>query len=136
MPRLLRLASLGYRQSAALQVGFLTAIWAGSQLLATALRIPLPPGVVGFFLVIFCLRQRWLSPRWFQKGASGLLNHLTLFFVPAMVSLIGRPELLGPLGLKLLLAVVVGTLLVMATTALVIDLSLGRARTEPPAPSS
>ena len=119
-----RIAWLAYRKSAPLQVALLVALWIACQAVGTLLRIPLPAGVLGFFLVLFCLKSKWLSPGWFHKGASGLLDHLTLLFVPAMVSLIGQPELLGSLGLKLLLAVVVGTLFVMASTALVIDFAL------------
>ena len=120
------LALRAYRESSTLQIAALAALWCGCQAVTTALRIPLPSGVVGFFLLMLFLTTKWITPAWFDKGASDLHNHLTLFFIPAMVSLVGRPELLGPLGLKLLAAVVVGTLLVMTSTALVMELGFRR----------
>ncbi len=120
----LRKLGLVYRKSALLQVALLIALWGGCQAAVTATRLPLPAGVLGFFVLVLGLQRRWIAPALFHRGAAGLLDHLSLFFVPAMVALIGKPELFGTLGLKLLLAVVVGTLLVMGSTVLVIDLWL------------
>jgi len=119
-----RKLGLLYRKSALLQVALLIALWGGCQAVVTATRLPLPAGVLGFFLLVLGLQRRWIAPALFHRGAAGLLDHLSLFFVPAMVALIGKPELFGTLGLKLLLAVVVGTLLVMGSTVLVVDLWL------------
>ncbi|HEY8965207.1 MAG TPA: CidA/LrgA family protein [Candidatus Methylacidiphilales bacterium] len=129
MENAFRHARVAYRRGALgalLQLLVLVVLWEGCQRVVTACRLPLPAGVVGFFLLALALHLRWLSPGWVGRGANGLLNNLTLFFVPAMVALVSRRELMGVLGLKLLAAVVAGTLLVMATTACVIDYSLHR----------
>ncbi|MNL56483.1 holin-like protein [compost metagenome] len=57
-----------------------------------------------------------------QRGASWLLGEMLLFFVPAVMSLLDHREFLGLLGLKLLVVILLGTALVMAGTALTIDL--------------
>jgi len=57
-----------------------------------------------------------------SRGAGWLLAEMLLFFVPAAMIVIQNPQLFGTLGLKLLLVIVVGTVLVMAATALTIDL--------------
>lgn len=84
--------------------------------------VPIPGGMMGFFLLVTCLFKRIVSPLWLKRGAASLLDHIMLFFVPAMVALAGRPELLGLLGLKLLLAVILGTVFVMVATALIVDI--------------
>lgn len=99
--------------------------------LVAAASIPLPGGVIGFIVLVACLYGGAVSPKWFSKGASGLLDHLALFFVPAMVALVGRSELVGLLGVKLLLVVLTGTILVMGGTALIVEIGFRwRARFE------
>ena len=56
-----------------------------------------------------------------SKGAGWLLAEMLLFFVPAAMILMQNPQMFGLLGLKLLAIIVVGTILVMAATALTID---------------
>ncbi len=68
------------------------------------------------------LERKILPLDWLEHGADGLLNHLMLFFVPAMLALVDHPELLSPLGLKLVAAVVISTIIVMVGTACVVEL--------------
>jgi holin-like protein len=122
---------IAFKQHALLQIGILVAAWAGGEWLVSRADIPLPGGVIGFAVLVTCLYGGVVSPRWFAKGASGLLDHLALFFVPAMVALVGRPELFGILGVKLLLIVCMGTILVMGGTALIVEIGFRwRARFE------
>lgn len=104
-----------------LQIGGLIVIWAAAETLASATGLPLPGSVVGLLGVWLLLESRLLSPAWIERGADGLLDHLMLFFVPAMLALVEHPELLSLLGLKLLAAVLLGTLLVMTGTALIVE---------------
>lgn len=120
----MRQLKVAVRRSAILQAGILIGAWMVCEAVVILAGIPLPGGVVGFFLLAFCLLSGRLSPVWLARGASGLLNHLVLFFVPAMVALVGRPELFGALGVKLFLAIILGTLAVMASTALIVELGV------------
>jgi holin-like protein len=112
------------RRNAVLQVGVLVVAWMGCEAIVALAGIPLPGGVVGFFLLVFGLLSGLVSSAWLARGASGLLNHLVLFFVPAMVALVGRPELFGALGVKLFLVIAFGTMAVMASTALIVELGM------------
>jgi len=56
------------------------------------------------------------------------LAEMLLFFIPAVPAVLDHQEFLGPLGLKLLAAVLAGTLLVMGGTALTVDLCCRLAR--------
>ena len=106
------------------QVALVVAIWALANWLTTAMRLPLPSGIVGLALLLALLFSRCASPRIVAKGANWLLAEMLLFFVPAAMILMQDPEMLGWLGLKLLLVVGIGTILVMASTALTVELML------------
>ena len=126
-----RRIQIAIRRHAILQIGVLVGAWAIGEWLVAKAGIPLPGGVIGFLVLAACLFGGAVSPKWFSKGASGLLDHLALFFVPAMVALVGRSELMGSLGIKLLLIVLTGTVLVMGGTALIVEIGFRwRARLE------
>jgi holin-like protein len=95
--------------------------WLG-QAVAQLLGLPVPGGVIGMAIVLALLATRRLRVRNVRRGASWLLGEMLLFFVPAVMSLLDHREFLGVLGLKLLAVILLGTALVMAGTALTIDL--------------
>ncbi|PTY02124.1 CidA/LrgA family protein [Opitutaceae bacterium EW11] len=104
-----------------IQLAALIVLSAGANALTRVLGLPVPGSIVGLFLLLGLLLSGAVPVAWFSQGARGLLDHLMLFFVPAMLGLVDHPELVGPLGFKLLLAVFVGTPAVMVGTALVVE---------------
>lgn len=104
-----------------LQAAAIIVFWMVADGVASAQRWPIPGSVVGLALLWVVLDRGWLPAAWIEQGADGLLEHLMLFFVPAMLALVDHPEFLSLLGVKLLAAVVVGTLIVMCGTALVVE---------------
>lgn len=105
-----------------LQVGLIALFSAAGQGLAAALGLPVPGGVIGLGLVFLLLASGWLRVHTVRRGARLLIGEMLLFFVPAVMSLLDHGEFLGVLGLKLLATIALGTVLVMAGTALTIDL--------------
>ncbi|WP_159995866.1 CidA/LrgA family protein [Roseomonas sp. 18066] len=126
MPRLGRLLRMQLHRSAAAQVALLTALWWGASQLGALARLPLPGSILGMLLLLGLVGGGVLPVRWIRQGASLLLGHLVLFLIPPMLALIEHPDLLSLVGLKLLGAILLGTLVVMAGTAKVIDLCLAR----------
>ncbi|WP_251863860.1 CidA/LrgA family protein [Achromobacter sp. Marseille-Q4962] len=120
--RFLLLARSALRRSRLLQISLIVAFSLVGQAVAAATGLPVPGGVIGMALVLVLLATRRLRVRNVHRGASWLLGEMLLFFVPAVMSLLDHREFLGMLGLKLLLAIVLGTALVMTGTALTIDL--------------
>ena len=106
------------------QAGLIIGLWMLMDRMTSYFHIPLPGSVVGLLLLWFVLDAGLLKSAWLERGADSLMEHLMLFFVPAMLSLVDHRELFSLLGLKLLAAVLVGTLLVMASTALVMEFGL------------
>lgn len=108
------------------QVIIILAIWALCDLAARRLALPIPGGVIGLGALLLALETRLVSVRLFHRGAAGLLTHLILFFVPAMLAVVNHRELLSLTGLKLLTAVFLGTPLVMLGTAAVVEIAYRR----------
>lgn len=112
------------RRNRWVQVGLLIALWLLADRLTAHFHVPIPGSVVGLLAMWAVLETKLVSSVWFERGADSLLDHLMLFFVPAMLGLVDHRELMSLLGLKLLAAILAGTLLVMAGTALVVELGL------------
>jgi holin-like protein len=110
------------RRSRLLQIVLITLFSLLGQMLANAAGLPVPGGVIGMALVLALLASGLLRVRNVHRGASWLLGEMLLFFVPAVMSLLDHREFLGVLGAKLLAVILLGTALVMAGTALTIDL--------------
>ncbi|MCM0754535.1 CidA/LrgA family protein [Desulfovibrio aminophilus] len=113
---------LAVRHSRLLQIGLLAGFWALGELIARAARLPIPGGVLGLVLVLLLLVTGRLHAASLRRGADWLLAEMLLFFIPAVPAVLDHREFLGVLGLKLLAAVLAGTLLVMGGTALTVDL--------------
>lgn len=109
------------RGNRALQVLLLLAIWGAGELLVRLAHLPLPGSIAGFALLLALLGFRTIDPREVEKGAGLLLAEMLLFFVPAVVAVVDHPEWLGPLGVRLLAAIVAGTVLVMLVTGAVVE---------------
>ena len=122
LPRTPLVLRLALRRSRVLQVALIVLFALLGQVLAKALGLPVPGGVIGMALVLALLATRRLRVRNVHRGASWLLAEMLLFFVPAVMSLLDHREFLGMLGVKLLVVILLGTALVMAGTALTIDL--------------
>ncbi|WP_009958498.1 CidA/LrgA family protein [Verrucomicrobium spinosum] len=107
-----------------LQCLVLVAFWLAGEMIVKALHLPVPGSVLGFFGLLSCLLFRWIPVSWVQYGSTGMLKHLSLFFVPAMLAVVKYKELVSLDGVKLVLATIAGTLTVMIGTALVVEASL------------
>jgi holin-like protein len=104
------------------QIVLVFGFWLVGQAVANWSGLPIPGGVVGMLLVLALLSAGWLHAGSLRRGANWYLAQMLLFFTPAVAAVREHPEFLGVLGLKLLTAIVAGTLVVMVATALSIEL--------------
>ncbi len=111
-----------------LQVGAIVGLWWLCDALARLLMLAVPSGVLGMIVLLAFLASGRLHTRSLDKGADWLIAEMLLFFVPAVMVLIDMPQMLGWLGLKLLIAVVAGTTVAMLTTAFTVHVSMLWAR--------
>lgn len=111
-------------RSRLLQIGTLIAFWAFGTGVVMWLDLPVPGGIIGLAMVLVLLALGWLRLRLVRRGAYWLLGEMLLFFAPAMVVVLDHPEFAGLVGLKVIFVIIAGTVMVMAGTALTVDLFL------------
>jgi holin-like protein len=114
-----------------LQVALLAAFWLLGQAFVRWAHLPLPGAIAGMLAVLALLASGRLELSSIRAGAHWFLSDMLLFFVPAVVAVLDHRELLGWLGLKALLVILVGTVIVMGTTALVVELTARPAPVRP-----
>lgn len=111
-----------FRTSSLLQILLIVSFWQAGEVIVHLTGLPVPGAVAGLFLMLILLAKNLLSPSNLQRGSRWFLAQLVLFLLPSVLSLLDHPEFLGLLGLKILAAILFGTLSVMVVTALVVDL--------------
>jgi len=87
----------------------------------SAAGIPIPGPVVGMVLLFLFLLARGSVPEQLANVSSGLLNNLSLMFVPAGVGVMVHFKVLGSDALPISVALVISTLLTIAVTALLMS---------------
>ncbi|MEQ5802226.1 CidA/LrgA family protein [Halomonas sp. H10-9-1] len=91
------------------------------ELLARGLTLPIPGPVIGMVILLVGLMVRGKVPTSLRLTGEGLLNYLTLLFVPAGVGLMVHFALIGRDLLPILVTLVVSTALTLAATAWALD---------------
>ncbi len=119
------------------QVAALLAVWFAADWLTRKLGWSISPGVLGLLAVLGVLLTGRGKVDWVKDGANWLLGELVLFFIPCVVAVVNYLPLFRREGVQLVIAVTVGTVLVMAATALAVhagcrlERRLARLRGEP-----
>lgn len=103
------------------QVALLAAIWWLADIAVRTLHIPLPANLAGMLMLLLLIVLGVVRPHWFRDGANWLLAEMLLFFVPAVVAVVNYKQMLLSEGWRIGVVVVVSTILVLGTTALVVD---------------
>ena len=103
------------------QIALLAAIWLLADIAVRTLHLPLPANLTGMLLLLVCILLGVVKAQWFSAGARWLLAEMLLFFVPAVVAVVNYQELLLQEGWRIMVVLVTSTVLVLGTTALVVD---------------
>lgn len=82
-----------------------------------ALGLPLPGPVLGLVLLVVCCWVRPALSGMLRPAATGLLGHLSLFFVPAGVGVIAHMPTLQEFGLPLAATLILSTVAAIAAGA-------------------
>jgi holin-like protein len=118
------------RENRLFQALLILMFWLVGETLVRVTGLALPGAVVGMFLLLALLASKRLHIRTVRRGARWYLAEMLLFFIPAVPAVLDHPEFLGLLGLKILVVIVVGSLMIMIVTAAVIDLCYRFSSTE------
>ena len=103
------------------QIALLAAIWLLADIAVRTLHLPLPANLTGMLLLLVCILLGVVKAQWFSAGARWLLAEMLLFFVPAVVAVVNYQELLLQEGWRIMVVLINSTVLVLGTTALVVD---------------
>ncbi|MGL5812915.1 MAG: CidA/LrgA family protein [Aeromonas sp.] len=103
------------------QIVLLAGIWLLADTAVRTLHLPLPANLTGMLLLLACILLGVVKAQWFSAGARWLLAEMLLFFVPAVVAVVNYQDLLLEEGWRIMLVLVISTILVLGTTALVVD---------------
>lgn len=102
-------------------LGFLTILLL-CQLVGTAIQdasgMPIPGPVIGMFLLFVGLLIRGKVPDELSRVSRGLLDNLSLLFVPAGVGIMQQWTLIGQEWMPISVSVIGSTLITIAITAL------------------
>ncbi|MFK8075255.1 MAG: CidA/LrgA family protein [Granulosicoccus sp.] len=88
----------------------------------SAAAVPVPGPVVGMILLFVFLLIKGSVPEQLANVSSGLLNNLSLMFVPAGVGVMVHFEVLGNDALPISVALIASTLITIAVTAVLMNL--------------
>lgn len=99
-------------------LALLLAYQLAGEVIRVAFALPVPGPVIGMLLLFASLMLRGgPAPSNLRETAQGLLQHLSLLFVPAGTGVMLHLERIKDEGLPILVALVVSTLLGLAVTA-------------------
>lgn len=103
------------------------------EIIAHIFALPVPGPVIGMVLLFVTLLLRGGASAHLRQTASGILQHLSLLFIPAGSGVILYAGLIRNEWLALGMALVISTVLALALTALVLK---WRLRQRPPRPAA
>lgn len=104
------------------QVAAIVVFWFACDQLSRRCQWPVPGSVLALGLLLALLLAGVVPAAGLRRGADWLLAEMLLFFIPAVMAVWQHLPLLRQQGLRIVLVILVGTVLVMATTALLVDL--------------
>ncbi|MEK4995614.1 holin [Paenibacillus odorifer] len=82
------------------------------------LHIPIPGSILGMIILFLLLEFDVIHLNWVEVGASWLLAELLLFFIPSAIGVMKYANILETDGLRILAVVILGTIVVMASSGL------------------
>lgn len=98
------------------------------EVIARGLDLPVPGPVLGMLFLFLTLAWRGGAGSELQSTSQGLLQHLSLLFVPAGTGIIVHLGRVADEWLPLLLSLLVSTAATLAVTALIMRFTLGCSR--------
>lgn len=110
------------------QLGIIFGIWAVGELISSLCSsfIKIPGTIVGMIMLFLLLQFKIIKEETIKDVADFLLSNMSIFFVPAGVSLINSLGLIGDNMVVLLLSVTVATMIIMLATGKTVDIMINK----------
>jgi holin-like protein len=104
-----------------LQIGMLAMLYLLGNTLVSLLHLPLPGSVVGMLLLFLLLLLGACKIHWVEDGAFFHLKHITLLFIPPIISVVHYTAIFKQEGWKLLIILIVSSFSILLATAYVAE---------------
>ncbi|EKN62879.1 CidA/LrgA family protein [Schinkia azotoformans] len=101
------------------QIGILYVFYYIGLWIQQTFKLLMPGSIIGMLLLFCLLMTKKFKVTWIDKGASFLLSHLPLLFIPVTVGIIDYFELFKGRGFLSVIVVIISTILVMITSSFV-----------------
>ncbi|EZH68119.1 hypothetical protein DH09_01685 [Bacillaceae bacterium JMAK1] len=101
-----------------LQLAVLVLFYFVGMMISNWIPFPIPGSVIGMLLLLLCLQLKVIKIQWVKKGATLLIVHMPLLFIPILAGLIQHLDLLRVHGLTLVVITALSTWLVLATASI------------------
>lgn len=105
-----------------IQIIIMVVIWIILDAIQHILELPLPASVLGLFILLTLLRTHIMPIGYVEQGGNFLLKHMLLFFIPPVVGLIQYVDILLQNGIEILIAIIIGTFMVMFSSKLTVQI--------------
>lgn len=96
-------------------------IYLVGELLSGTLGLPIPGNILGMIILFILLCTKVIKLEQIENISKFLLDHLAFFFIPAGVGLMSSFGIIKDTWLKLILVCVVTTIIVIASTGLIVQ---------------
>ncbi|WP_416424288.1 CidA/LrgA family protein [Pseudomonas sp. App30] len=103
------------------QILLLILVWSLADRVATLAHLPISGGILGLLVLVALLLSGVVKPTLFEQGGELLLANMLLYFIPLVVSVVQYTSLFESEGLKLMVAIGVGFVSVLVTTAFTVE---------------
>lgn len=98
------------------EIAIIFTITMAGELLNHLLPLPVPAGVYGLFILLFCLLSGMVKLEDVSVTGNFLLDTMPIMFIPAGVGLLNSVDQIKPLLLPLFVTITVSTVFVMVIT--------------------
>lgn len=92
-----------------------------SILIKDIFKLNIPASILGFIFMFISLELKFIKISSVENVSSFLLDNLSIFFIPAGVSLMNIFYIIKPILLKISIIAIISTILTIITAALVAD---------------
>lgn len=104
-----------------MQFGILSVILFISELLVAVLGLQIPSTILGMILFLLLLYFKIIKIEWVEGISKVLIKYLPIFFIPTIVGVIEKTDLLRGNIVKLLIIILISTILILMSSSIVVD---------------
>ena len=108
------------------EITIIMAIYLFGEGIVHLLNIEFPGSVVGMLLLLLALHSKLIKLEDINRVSSFLLKYMTLFFIPAGVSIMNSYGLMQGHYVKIILIIIVSTFITMSLTSVLVQILVNR----------